>query len=278
MTLSISQQIVRSSGRSRILTRSAFPTLVCLVALLFTSSEIRAEEIYNTLDAAPFGYWWGGGPASDPAPDAGPDRTSQQFDLRGNHTVTEVALQVSRGGTPTGSVTFEIWEDDGFGYPGERVGTLGAIEDISIFEPADPEDLGSEPTLTFDTVIGGLNPALPHHVVIDYSEASGVGADGFRWAVGGGEEGTGPATLAVATEFPRLTSPLDDEGYGLGATPDLFSPSGDWIRISEIPFFGNIPPEVQFSNFKMSINAVPEPASSSIALFGLLGLTVLRRR
>ena len=260
MTLSIfSQQTVRRSGVNTILTQCAFTTLVCLATLLSSmSSDVKAEEVYNTLGGAPFGSWWGAGPLSDPHPLAGPDRTSQQFDLRGNSTVTEVALQVFRRGMPTGSVSFEIWEDDGFGYPGQRVGTLGAIEEISTFEPADPEDLGSEATLTFDTVIGGLDPALPHHVVIDYAEASGVGADGFRWAVAGGEEGTGPETLAVATDFPRLTSPLDDGGFGFGATSDLFSPSEDWIRVSDIPAFGNFPSEVQFSNFKMAVTAVPE--------------------
>ena len=239
--------------------RGALRLSICVaVVSSCMSSHVLAEEVYNTLDAAPFGSWWGGGPVSDPAPDAGPDRTSQQFDLGGNHTITEVALQVFRRGTPTGSVAFEIWEDDGFGYPGQRVGTLGSIEDISTFEPADPEDLGSEPTLTFDSVVTGLNPALPHHVVIDYSAASGVASDGFLWGVAGGEEGAGPATLAIATEFPRLTSPLDDDGYGMGATPDLFSPSEDWIRVSDVPFFEDLPPAVQFMNFKMSVTAVPE--------------------
>ena len=85
------------------------------------SSHLLAEEVYNNLDASNINSWWGAGPLSDPNPDAGPDRTSQQFDLRGNDTVTEVGLQLFRAGMPTGSVTFEIWEDDGFGYPGQRV-------------------------------------------------------------------------------------------------------------------------------------------------------------
>ena len=54
-------------------------------------------------------------------------------------------------------------------------------------------------------------------------------------------------------------TPLDDGGFG--ATPDLFSPSGDWIRQSDIPVFNGAPPELVFGNFKMSVTAVPEPAS-----------------
>ena len=293
--------------------RGAFQLSICLAVISScNSSHVLAEEVYNNLDSTTIGYWWGAGPLSDPDPMAGPDRTSQQFDLLGNNTVTDVALQVVRGGMPMGSVTFEIWEDDGFGYPGEHVGTLGSIEDISTFEPAfdsfsEIVDLGSETTISFDTVVTNLNPEIPHHVVIDYAEASGVASDGFRWTVAGGEDGNGPETLAVATDFPRLTSPLDDVGYGFGATPDLFSPSGDWIRQSDIPIFENFPSVVKFANFKMSVEAislppgimgnpglkgrippgltdglpaaaVPEPASLSIALFGLLGLIGLRKR
>ena len=235
---------------------------ICLaVALSCMSSHLFAEEVYNNLDAPTIGFWWGAGPQSDPHRMAGPDRTSQQFDLRGNHTITNVDLQLVRGGNPTGSVTFEIWEDDGFGFPGRPVGTLGSIEDISTFEPAfesfdEVVALGSEPTVSFDTVVSGLNPALPHHVVIDYTEATGIDTDGFRWLVTGGVDGEGPQTLVVGSDFPRLVAPLDEEGYGFGATPDLFSPSGDWILQSEIPAFDAFG-DFRFANTTMSITAVP---------------------
>ena len=251
----------RNPSRSRRFLRAA--AYVAAISFAISSNAV-AEEIYNTLDSAAVNSWWGAGPLSDPSPDAGPDRTSQQFDLLGNHTVTEVDLQLVRFGTPTGSLTFEIWEDDGFGYPGQRVGTIGTIEDVSTFEPAVESfdeflALPNEATISFDTVVSGLNPEVPHHGVIDYSEASGVQSDGLNWAVSGGADGEGPQTLAVTTEFPLLSIPLDDGGFG--ATPDLFSPSGDWIRQSDIPVFNGAPPELVFGNFKMSVTAVPEPAS-----------------
>ena len=302
----------RRTPRTRYnVSRGAFQLSICLAVISSCSSHLLAEEAYNNLDATTINSWWGAGPLSDPSPDAGPDRTSQQFDLGGNNTVTEVALQVVRFGTPTGSVTFEIWEDDGFGYPGQHVGTLGSIEDISTFEPGVQEfgellALPNEATISFDTVVSGLNPQIPHHVVIDYSAASGVRSDGFNWAVAGGEDGSGPETLAVATEFPALTLPLEEGGFG--ATPDLFSPGGDWIRQSDIPvfeFFG-APPDVRFANFKMSVEAislppgimgnpglngrippglknglpraVPEPSSWILLSLGLLGMGRIRSK
>lgn len=244
------------------------------------SSHLLAAEVYNNFDSTTVNSWWGGGPLSDPSPDAGPDRTSQQFDLGGNDTVTAVALQLVRFGTPTGKVTFEIWEDDGSGYPGQRVGTLGSIEDVSTFEPVVQDfdeflAVPSEATISFDTVVSDLNPAIPHHVVIDYSEASGVRADGLNWGVGGAAGTNGAEVLAVTTEFPSLPIALDDGGFG--ATPDLFSPSGDWIRQSDIPVFDGAPAEVRFAYFNMSVIAVPEPSSWILITLGLLGMGRIRR-
>ena len=62
--------------------------------------------------------------------------------------------------------------------------------------------------------------------------------------------------LAVTSEFPALTLPLEDGGFG--ATPDFFSSNGDWIRQSDMPSFDGAPPAVRFGNFKMSVTAVPK--------------------
>ena len=172
------------------LARGALNLSICLaVVSSCMSSQLLAEEVYNNLDSMPLNSWWGAGPLSDPSPDSGADRTSQPFDLRGNDTVTEVAFQLFRTGTPTGSLTFEIWEDDGFGYPGQRVGTLGTIADVSTFETVVQTfeefiALPGETNISFDTVVSGLNPEVPHHVVIDYAEAFGRTRFNGWWLAG----------------------------------------------------------------------------------------------
>ncbi len=272
MTHSNSIQLRNSTSQEPSRVRRLRHAAVYLAMISFAmTSHAMAEEVYNNFSSESVNGWWGAGPAGLPDEDVGPIRTAQQFNLNGNHTITEVSLQMARRGAPRGRVEFQIWEDDG-GRPGRQVATLGSVEDIGTFPVvfAETEDATSFEefagvardlaTVTFDTVVSGLNPALPHYVLLDYSEASGDFPANFGWSVNEDDAGTnGVLGAMITTEFPLFPEFLGDTPHD----------GGDWIETRDLF------PEQQY--FKMSVNAVPEPSSWFLAMPALIGMLRFRR-
>lgn len=216
--------------------RAPYLRLLLLVPF-FHCNQLAAEVVYDNLAIPHANGFWGGATAEQ--------WVGQQFLLGSNHAVTEVTVEVIRDGSPTGRIAVELWDDSGSGTPGEVVGTVGAIEDLSLIPNAPTQ-------LTFDDAVTGLTPHEPYYVVLSYVEATGTFRDSISWLISDGAPGApmGDVMVGQATQ--------------VGTT--------NWVSAFP-PGFG-FPPRF----FKMSVTAVPEPQSFVLAAIGIGALVLSRRR
>jgi hypothetical protein len=167
------------------------------------------------------------------------DLLAQPFLLDANGTVTSATLRLWRTGTPSGSVTVEIW-DDNAGLPGNLVGTLGAITDL-LSVPESPVSAD----LTFDNPVTGLTPGATYYLVLSFFNATATPIDSIVWAT---------------TQPPTGTNGAG-ESLGLGDVTGRV-----WVNISDFTMD-------EFTNyFQMSVTTVPEP--SGVVLLGVGALSL----
>ena len=120
-------------------------------------------------------------------------RFAQQFVMDDNSTVDEVTIELFRIGSVAGSMSIELWSDDGSDDPNAIVlgGELGTIPDVS-------EIPTSDTVFVFEKSVSGLVPSEKYWVIANFSgltsELDASNTIGWPWSFT--DAGTNGATNA----------------------------------------------------------------------------------
>ncbi len=133
-------------------------TLVLMVTFVTGASATETVTLYDNMKL-PFLPDRGAGPDVFDEPIAQPFLTGE-YD---NVLAVEIDLN-GRRGSATGDLSVEIWDDNGSGVPGNRVGVLGVLDMAS---------LSNQWThYLFDNPVTGLRPHTKYFVLLDFSAGS----------------------------------------------------------------------------------------------------------
>ena len=238
--------------------------------LLTLSIPARAETVYDNLtildkcSEGPGGCWQGAN-----RPDR---RFAQQFLLGGNTVIDEVTVQLARTGNDVlGTLSIELWADDGQGDPllpddpNRLIAVIGEISDVKQMPR-------NRTNYSFDTFITGLAPDSPYWIVVNFegmvaSSNAGVGWGTTIWPL--------PAGVTESNEFMNSQGAFGTNGAVSG---HLIRPPynpGEWIELPDV--FGGAPFGTESGYYVMAVSAVPEPTTSWLVAFATLTLTAFRR-
>jgi hypothetical protein len=160
--------------------------ILCSLAALSPCSSY-AQALYDNLDVA------GGVPIS---PDPGDSLAAQQFLTGDFESVASVTIQLSKSGSPSGIIPFEIWDDNGSGVPGSLVASLGSIDIASLSRAPQPVTMAGRVT--------SLNKNTRYFVVWDVSEANFESNQIYFWMLesDAGTNGAAKGLVAIPVWTP----------------------------------------------------------------------------
>ena len=176
----------------------------------------------------------------------GPDRkAAQQFLTRGNATIDQVTVVLTRPrGGATGSVSFELWHDDGSNRPMPVGDPTAKIVDIGTVPDVTQIPLGTEGEFTFDNLGIVVEPNSRYWVVLDNSKLENIG---------GGEQSVGWMANWSEAVPPKVYPP----GYDVFAGT-MGSAHAHVYRDAD-PFWADLAQVVGLDDvfFAMSVEATP---------------------
>lgn len=128
-------------------------------------------------------------------PTSSDGRFAQQFLSDESDTVVEIAVRLSRVGDPTGSLTFELWSDNGVDQPDLKLagGDLGEISDVAAI-PNDATDF------VFANPMSGLTPGQAYWIVANYSNVNNNLDNDIGWSVTTSDAGSNGASFGYTSE------------------------------------------------------------------------------
>ena len=143
----------------------------CLL-IFCSASAASADWLYDNLDNFRYNNDWHTPLGSD-------RKAAQQFSTRGNATIDQVTVMLTRPRSgATGSITFELWHDDGSNRPMPVGDPTAKIVDIGTVADVTQIPLGTEGPFTFDDLGIVVEPNSRYWVVLDNSNLRGIGGDG----------------------------------------------------------------------------------------------------
>ena len=202
---------------------------IALAAAAVSSTNGHAAVLYDNLGHTPYATLCCG--PSD-------SLLAQQF-LTGEYdAIASITRPLWKSGTPTGLISFEIWNADANGLPGEAVASLGSI---------DVSTLSTEYSLvTHEGPFTGLEKNTPYFYVNNISMLNHDRQNPVMGAAVSSDAGTFGAAKALVT------------------TPD-------WTPLHEL---GGPP----FSYLQMRVTAVPEPSSWLLLMGASFGVALRKWR